>query len=610
MGNPFSRADDGGDGGDAAAREAREAKEAEEAAPSFFQMIKMGYGEIVNAIVRPPRADYDLSALGPKEFSWRGRRFVRHDLQLTNDRGMKLECSHWEPHPEDRPRKELPCVIYLHGNSSCRLGALENLEVVLGEGMTMFALDLAGSGKSEGDWVTLGWYERDDVACVVEHLRASGTVSTIGLWGRSMGAATALLHGHRDPSIAAFVLDSSFADLRQLALEMVEMGKAEAGYRVPGWVVSAAIKMVRSSVQKKAALDIDKLRPIENVGSCFIPALFAAGEDDNFIAPAHSQALHDAYAGDKNIVLLPGDHNSPRPRFFHDSAAIFLRNAMQVPEGVSPPRPSSSRRGDGLLHSWAAAGAMVDASDDSALRSQAALEEEMIRRAMAASMLLGGATGASRAGGAGGAGDVLDSPGSTGSFRPMSPPRSPFPEGHGARVDVADVEAIVDADLQAALSAAASDARARGTGEGGVAWACSSCTFENSGFALACEMCGTPRPAGSAAGVGGAAAEGMPGPAPSPTGAPKVDDVDEAEGMPVAIRRPTPATVVSSALYDHRDEGDGEEESSAGAIGMEYVASAGAGASGSERGGGSADDGGVAAMPVDAAHPAPAAGLP
>ena len=33
----------------------------------------------------------------------------------------------------------------------------------------------------------------------------------------SMGAATALLHGHRDPSIAAMVLDSPFADLKQLS---------------------------------------------------------------------------------------------------------------------------------------------------------------------------------------------------------------------------------------------------------------------------------------------------------------------------------------------------------------------------------------------------------
>lgn len=50
-------------------------------------------------------------------------------------------------------------------------------------------------------------------------------MGAIALWGRSMGAATALLHGDRDMSIAALVLDSAFADLTQLAEEMVERGR-------------------------------------------------------------------------------------------------------------------------------------------------------------------------------------------------------------------------------------------------------------------------------------------------------------------------------------------------------------------------------------------------
>lgn len=40
---------------------------------------------------------------------------------------------------------------------------------------------------------------------VVQHLRAQGGVSSIGLWGRSMGAVTALLYSHLDPDIAGMV---------------------------------------------------------------------------------------------------------------------------------------------------------------------------------------------------------------------------------------------------------------------------------------------------------------------------------------------------------------------------------------------------------------------
>ena len=52
--------------------------------------------------------------------------------------------------------------------------------------------------------------------------------------------------------------------------------------------------------------------------------------EDNFIKPHHSEKLHQEYAGDKQIILVDGDHNSRRPEHVLDTAAIFLHNALQV----------------------------------------------------------------------------------------------------------------------------------------------------------------------------------------------------------------------------------------------------------------------------------------
>jgi len=297
---------------------------------SYWEMAKVGYQELVNAIIRPPRAEYLPEQLGPTEFTFGGHQFTRTDFELTNERGMKIQCSHWEP--VERKAVTLPCVIYMHGNASARPEALSQLALCLSLGATMVAFDFCGSGLSEGDWVSLGYFEREDLKVVVEHLRASDSVSTIALWGRSMGAATALLHGDRDPSIAAMVLDSPFADLNQLAEEMVDKGRQQ-GLTVPGFVVGIAIRMIRSSVQKQAGFNVRDLSPAAHADRCFIPALFVAGEDDDFIAPHHAQQIHDKYAGDKNFVKVAGDHNSSRPRFLYDSAAIFLQTCLQIPDG-------------------------------------------------------------------------------------------------------------------------------------------------------------------------------------------------------------------------------------------------------------------------------------
>jgi len=234
-------------------------------------------------------------------------------------------CSHFEPLETKRQWKAMPCVIYMHGNSSCRLEALELVDYFLTSSITLFCFDFPACGLSEGEFISLGWFERDDVASIVEYLRSERNVSTIGLWGRSMGAVTALLHGDRDPSIAGMVLDSPFSNLRTLCDEL-----AAHHSKVPKFLVGAAMTFVKKTIQKKAGFDINKLSPITHVKECFIPALFATGEQDNFIKPHHTDELFKAYAGDKNIIKFEGDHNSPRPDFFNNSAVIFFINTLQV----------------------------------------------------------------------------------------------------------------------------------------------------------------------------------------------------------------------------------------------------------------------------------------
>ena len=314
------------------------------AAPSYWQQIRSGYQELVNAIIRPPRCRYKLSLLGPEFFTFCGASFFRKDFELRNSRGMRLVCSMWLPVPSERKSTALPCVIYMHGNSSGRVEAIGQLATVLSIGATMVAFDFSGSGHSDGDFVSLGYFERDDLQCVVEHIRNAGGTSLIALWGRSMGAATALLHGGRDPSMACMVLDSPFTDLNQLAEELVERGRRN-GLFAPSLAVMLAMRAIRSSVMSSAGFDIRDISPISSVENCFIPALFIAAESDTFIAPHHSQRLCERYGGDKNLIIVKGDHNSVRPAFLYDSVSIFLINALRVPEQMLLKGVSSSHVG-------------------------------------------------------------------------------------------------------------------------------------------------------------------------------------------------------------------------------------------------------------------------
>ena len=64
--------------------------------------------------------------------------------------------------------------------------------------MHFCCFDFSGCGISDGEYISLGIHESDDLEAVIKFLRNSGKVSDIGLWGRSMGAVTALLYGAKD----------------------------------------------------------------------------------------------------------------------------------------------------------------------------------------------------------------------------------------------------------------------------------------------------------------------------------------------------------------------------------------------------------------------------
>uniref|UniRef100_A0A2P2LA34 Catalytic n=1 Tax=Rhizophora mucronata TaxID=61149 RepID=A0A2P2LA34_RHIMU len=284
--------------------------------------------QLVNFIIRPPRAEYSPKHdLLDQEFMLRGKWYHRKDLELKNNRGDVLQCSHYMPivSPEGKP---LPCVIYCHGNSGCRADASEAAIMLLPSNITVFTLDFSGSGVSGGDHVTLGCNEKDDLKAVVEYLRQDGNVSLIGLWGRSMGAVTSLMYGAEDPSIAGMVLDSPFSDLVDLMMELVDTYKI----RLPKFTVKFAIQYMRKAIQKKAKFDIMDLNTIKVAKSSFVPVLFGHAIDDDFIQPHHSDRIHEVYMGDKNIIKFEGDHNSPRPQFYFDSINIFFHNVLQPPE--------------------------------------------------------------------------------------------------------------------------------------------------------------------------------------------------------------------------------------------------------------------------------------
>lgn len=109
-------------------------------------------------------------------------------------------------------------MIYLHSEVGNKLEGLNNLDIVMPLGIDFFTFDFSGCGNSEGDFVTFGWKEVHDLHTVLTYLKIQGLTSKVVIWGRSMGAATALLYNHKSPLLVdGLILDSGYCAFKEVA---------------------------------------------------------------------------------------------------------------------------------------------------------------------------------------------------------------------------------------------------------------------------------------------------------------------------------------------------------------------------------------------------------
>ena len=107
----------------------------------------------------------------------------------------------------------------MHGNSSNRTEGMEYLGHLMRLNISLCTFDFSGCGNSEGDYVSLGYYEQYDLNEIINYIRKKPQITTIGIWGRSMGAVTALLYLKKSTEISkisAAIFDSPFKSLKIL----------------------------------------------------------------------------------------------------------------------------------------------------------------------------------------------------------------------------------------------------------------------------------------------------------------------------------------------------------------------------------------------------------
>ncbi|HEV7126227.1 MAG TPA: alpha/beta fold hydrolase [Ktedonobacterales bacterium] len=173
----------------------------------------------------------------------------------------------WIPSPRGRlaawyvPARNGCTLICCHGINDNRgqwLAQVARLHRERGYGALLF--DFAGHGQSEGDQVTFGVREQQDVAAVLAYLRQRGDVNLagLGILGYSLGAITSVLVAAAEPSLRCVVIESGFADLQR------DIGVLF--HRFTGLPAFPFANLVVFWGQRIAGVSLGQIRPAEVIG--------------------------------------------------------------------------------------------------------------------------------------------------------------------------------------------------------------------------------------------------------------------------------------------------------------------------------------------------------
>jgi pimeloyl-ACP methyl ester carboxylesterase len=294
----------------------------------------------VNYYILPPRSTYSETDPDlPPETIVLGlnnvlqRRFFSlrcHVDDLSPPHDFTLKCCSILP-ADSTP---VITVLYLHGSGgSIKDSFWDVLPLCKGYQGTigLVCYDFPGSGNSDGDYVALGSREHKTIKFVVEHLVKKLKLKNIVLWGRSMGAVSAVLHLSNwkdDPyieNIKGVILDSPFSDLRELSLFLISK------FKILSVIGEIALPLVKNAVMAKVPeLDVEdfKVWKFAELIPDTIPFFMLHAEDDALVPPSQSKAVFDSLYGHesthKEYHLVHGTHNSVRDTELIDLVSKFI----------------------------------------------------------------------------------------------------------------------------------------------------------------------------------------------------------------------------------------------------------------------------------------------
>lgn len=202
--------------------------------------------------------------------------------------------------PPSRPAPA-PAVVLSHGWGRSRAELLPHANFLHHAGYAVLAFDYRYRGESEGEHVTMGLHEQDDLLAAIDVLSARPEVDTarLGVFGMSLGGAIAILATARDLRVRALAVEAPYATHRAI------MTRSIRHYlHLPTFPFADIAKLF---IERRLGVPVAQLEPLRVVHLVSPrPLLVIADELDTVVGCDETELVFQAAGEPKRFWLVPG----------------------------------------------------------------------------------------------------------------------------------------------------------------------------------------------------------------------------------------------------------------------------------------------------------------
>jgi dipeptidyl aminopeptidase/acylaminoacyl peptidase len=212
------------------------------------------------------------------------------DVTFKTSDGLTLPA--WYMPANDKNSKK--AVLLVHGRTANRTEGMRYAKAIVGAGYNVLAIDMRHPRQHPDIISTMSYHEKKDVIAAVDYLTNEKSITSMGVMGFSMGAATSIIVMANDPRIKVGIFSGSYANSMDVLSE-----QANAIYSLPRYPL---MPMVAKFFSWRGDLDIDEINPEKYIAQISPrPVYIMHGTADKTVGFEHGQRLFDAAKAPKQF---------------------------------------------------------------------------------------------------------------------------------------------------------------------------------------------------------------------------------------------------------------------------------------------------------------------